>query len=52
MSDLYAEALHTFTDLLDEATAAGDPEPTAMTVATVGARWPAVGAHRAAQGLR
>ena len=34
MSDLYAEALVTFRDLLDEARAAGDPEPTAMTVAT------------------
>ena len=34
MSDLYAEALITFRDLLDEARAAGDPEPTAMTVAT------------------
>lgn len=36
MSDLHAEALRTFTDLLAEATAAGDVEPTAMTVATVG----------------
>jgi len=35
MSDLQAEALKTFTELLAEATAAGDPEPTAMTVATV-----------------
>jgi len=32
----YAEALRTFSDLLAEATAAGDPEPTAMTLATVG----------------
>lgn len=36
MSDLHAEALRTFTELLAEATAAGDVEPTAMTVATVG----------------
>jgi pyridoxamine 5'-phosphate oxidase len=36
MSDLHAEALATFTDLLAEAKAAGDAEPTAMTVATVG----------------
>ncbi|MFA5591055.1 MAG: pyridoxamine 5'-phosphate oxidase [Lysobacteraceae bacterium] len=35
--DLKAEAIATFTSLLDEARAAGDPEPTAMTVATVGA---------------
>lgn len=34
MSDLYAEALITFRDLLDEARSIGDPEPTAMTVAT------------------
>ncbi|MFY8135580.1 MAG: pyridoxamine 5'-phosphate oxidase [Aquimonas sp.] len=34
MSDLYAEALITFRDLLDEAKSVGDPEPTAMTVAT------------------
>lgn len=34
MSDLYAEALVTFRDLLDEAKSAGDPEPTAMTLAT------------------
>ncbi|KFN48905.1 hypothetical protein P873_13210 [Arenimonas composti TR7-09 = DSM 18010] len=32
--DLYAEALATFSSLLAEATAAGDPESTAMTVAT------------------
>jgi pyridoxamine 5'-phosphate oxidase len=36
MNDLYAEALITFRDLLDEAKAIGDPEPTAMTVATCG----------------
>ena len=35
-SDLHAEALATFRDLLQQATAAGDPEPTAMTLATVG----------------
>ena len=35
--DLKAEAIATFIGLLDEARAAGDPEPTAMTVATVGA---------------
>ncbi|MBB5015920.1 pyridoxamine 5'-phosphate oxidase [Rehaibacterium terrae] len=34
MSDLYTEALDTFRELLDEARAAGDPEPTAMTLAT------------------
>ena len=34
--DLYAEALDTFRDLLAQATAAGDPEPTAMSLATVG----------------
>lgn len=34
---LLAEALDTFTALLAEATAAGDPEPTAMTVATADA---------------
>lgn len=34
MSDLYIEALDTFRELLDEARAAGDPEPTAMTLAT------------------
>lgn len=34
MSDHYAEALITFRDLLDEAKSVGDPEPTAMTVAT------------------
>jgi pyridoxamine 5'-phosphate oxidase len=36
-SDLLAEALVTFRELLDEARASGDPEPTAMTVATVDA---------------
>jgi pyridoxamine 5'-phosphate oxidase len=36
MSDLHAKALATFTDLLAEAKAAGDKEPTGMTVATVG----------------
>jgi pyridoxamine 5'-phosphate oxidase len=35
--DLYAEALQTFAHLLDEARTSGDPEPTAMTLATVGA---------------
>ena len=34
--DLQAEALATFAQLLAEAKAAGDPEPTAMTLATVG----------------
>ncbi len=34
MTDLYAEALATFRELLDAARAAGDPEPTAMTLAT------------------
>ena len=34
--DLYAEALVNFRELLDEARASGDPEPTAMTLATVG----------------
>lgn len=32
---LYREALATFSGLLDDARAAGDPEPTAMTLATV-----------------
>jgi pyridoxamine 5'-phosphate oxidase len=36
MKDLYAEALITFRELLDEARISGDPEPTAMTVATCG----------------
>ncbi|HTD28932.1 MAG TPA: pyridoxamine 5'-phosphate oxidase [Xanthomonadaceae bacterium] len=34
MTDLHAEALATFLELLDAARAAGDPEPTAMTLAT------------------
>jgi len=37
MSDLYAEALLTFRELLDEARVSGDPEPTAMTLATAAA---------------
>ncbi|HET6604257.1 MAG TPA: pyridoxamine 5'-phosphate oxidase [Xanthomonadaceae bacterium] len=37
MTDLYAEALLTFRELLDAARVAGDPEPTAMTLATAGA---------------
>jgi pyridoxamine 5'-phosphate oxidase len=36
MSDLHAEALETFRKLLAQAKDAGDPEPTAMTLATVG----------------
>ena len=35
---LYAEAIATFRSLLDEARDTGDPEPTAMTVATADAR--------------
>lgn len=35
---LLAEAISTFRELLAEATAAGDPEPTAMTLATADAR--------------
>lgn len=38
MTDLYAQALQTFAKLMDEAKAAGDPEPTAMTVATADAQ--------------
>lgn len=38
MTDLYAEALDTFASLLKEATDGGDPEPTAMTVATADAQ--------------
>lgn len=38
MTDLHAEALDTFARLLEEAKAAGDPEPTAMTVATADAQ--------------
>jgi len=34
MTDLLAKALVTFRDLLDAARASGDPEPTAMTLAT------------------
>lgn len=34
MSQSYAEALETFRTLLEQAAAAGDPEPTAMTLAT------------------
>ena len=36
MTDLFAEAMITFRDLLDAARASGDPEPTAMTLATRG----------------
>lgn len=36
MEDLYQTALKTFADLLAEARQSPDPEPTAMTVATVG----------------
>ena len=34
MTDLHADALSTFRDLLEAARASGDPEPTAMTLAT------------------
>ena len=34
MTDLYAEALATFAQLFDEALAAGEPDPTAMVVAS------------------
>ncbi len=34
MNDLYAEAIHTFSDLLDAARASAEPEPTAMTLAS------------------
>ncbi len=34
MSDAYAEAIVAFRDLLERARSSGDPEPTAMTVAT------------------
>src|SRR5690606_1187076 len=37
MNDLHAEALLTFRELLDEARVSGDPEPTAMTLATADA---------------
>ena len=36
MTDLYAEAMVRVRDLLEEARASGDPEPTAMTLATLG----------------
>lgn len=36
MSSLYAEAIAAVASLLDAARAAGEPEPTAMTLATVG----------------
>src|ERR1700733_14772827 len=35
--NLYQEAITTFRALLDDATRAGDPEPTAMTLATANA---------------
>ena len=38
MSDLYQEALDTFSALLAEAKASDEPEPTAMTLATIGAQ--------------
>ena len=38
MTDLYAQALDTFASLLKEATDGGDPEPTAMTLATADAQ--------------
>lgn len=38
MNDLYAEAILTFRALLDKARASGDPEPTAMTLASADAR--------------
>lgn len=34
MTDLFAEAMVSFRELLDEARASGDPDPTAMTVAS------------------
>ena len=37
MIDLFAEAMVGFRQLLEEAKASGDPEPTAMTLATLGA---------------
>ncbi|MEY3516494.1 MAG: Pyridoxamine 5-phosphate oxidase, partial [Pseudomonadota bacterium] len=36
MDPLYTSALATFSDLLEQAKQSIDPEPTAMTVATVG----------------
>jgi pyridoxamine 5'-phosphate oxidase len=38
MTDLYAEALDTFAQLIEQAKAAGDPDATAMTLATADAR--------------
>ncbi len=38
MTDLYAEALATFARLIEDAKAAGDPDATAMTVATADAQ--------------
>lgn len=38
MTELYAEALDTFAKLIGEAKAAGDPDATAMTLATADAR--------------
>jgi pyridoxamine 5'-phosphate oxidase len=37
MTDLYAEALATFAELIEQAKAAGDPDATAMTLATADA---------------
>ena len=37
MTDLYAEALATFAELIEQARAAGDPDATAMTLATADA---------------
>jgi pyridoxamine 5'-phosphate oxidase len=36
MNQLHAEAMETFRSLLEQSKASGDPEPTAMTLATVG----------------
>ena len=38
MTDLYAEALATFAQLIEQARAAGDPDATAMTLATADAQ--------------
>jgi pyridoxamine 5'-phosphate oxidase len=38
MTDLYAEALDTFAQLIEQAKAAGDPDATAMTLATADAQ--------------
>jgi pyridoxamine 5'-phosphate oxidase len=38
MTDLYAEALATFAQLIEQAKAAGDPDATAMTLATADAQ--------------